>query len=139
MEEGLDRLALHVKYIRSTFIVPIAFIILFFSHLKRKNMAPEIRFSVVKYGFVVGCLFFGAALISTFTPVGGYQDIIRPWYKIIFGAALGAIGLTCDIRKVLKKETVLNIISALIGWIIIIILFIAMMKIFPASININVI
>lgn len=137
MERGLGRLALHVKYIRSIFIVPFGFLILLLSQINKKSTNAEVRLSVIKRSLIIGFLFFGAALIFTYTPLGQYSDTIRPWYKIIFGAALAAVGLTCDVKKVFKKETVFNTISALSGWIIVVIIFILMMKFLPSIININ--
>ncbi|PIQ88762.1 MAG: hypothetical protein COV72_06780 [Candidatus Omnitrophica bacterium CG11_big_fil_rev_8_21_14_0_20_42_13] len=137
MEKGLDTLALNVKHIRSIFIVPLGFVILLLSQLGKKNINSEVRLSVIKYGFTIGFLFFGAALLFTFTPLGNYSDAIRPMYKLIFGAALAAVGLTCDIRKVFKKETLLNTLSAFIGWAIIVAVFIGLVFFSPGYITIN--
>lgn len=134
MEQGLDKLALNVKYIRSTFMVPLGFIILFLSQVTKRGVQSEVRLSFIKHGLTIGYILFGAALLFTFTPLGQYSAQIKPWYKIIFGAALAAIGLTCDIRKVLKKETILNTLSSGIGWIVATVIFISVMMLFP---NIN--
>lgn len=131
MEQGLDKLALNVKYIRSTFMVPLGFVILFLSQLSRKGAQSEVRLSLIKYGLTIGYILFGAALLFTFTPLGQYSAQIKPWYKIIFGAALAAIGLTCDIRKVLNKEAIFNAVSAAIGWIVATAIFISVMMLFP--------
>lgn len=132
MERGPDKLALNVKYIRSTFIIPMGFLILLLSQIGKKEVESEVRLSVIRHGLIIACLFFGAAIIFTFTPLGQYSHAIRPWYKIIFGAALAAVGLTCDIRRVLKKEALLNILSTLIGWVVIVAVFISVMRIFPS-------
>lgn len=132
MKGGLDNLALNVKYVRTAFILPFAFILLFLAQARNKKVTAETRQAVIKYGFTIGWLFFGAALLFTYTPLGHYSPMIKPWYKVIFGAVLAAIGLTCDVRRVLKKETLLNMFSALSGWIIIVIIFIALMNLFPS-------
>jgi uncharacterized integral membrane protein (TIGR00698 family) len=131
MEKGLDKLALNVKYIRTAFILPFAFIVLFLGQLRNKKVTAETKRSVIKYGLTIGWLFFGAALLFSYTPLGNYSPMIKPWDKVIFGAALAAIGLTCDVRRVLKKETFLNMFSALAGWIIIVIVFISLMNLIP--------
>ncbi|MDP1852646.1 MAG: putative sulfate exporter family transporter [Candidatus Omnitrophota bacterium] len=137
MEKGLDKLALNVKYIRTTLILPFSFIVLFLNQLKSKKATAEIRLSVIKYSLTIAYLFFGAALLFTYTPLEQYSPLIKPWYKIIFGAALAAIGLTCDIRRVLKKEAALSILSALAGWIIVVAIFIILMNVFPSLFFVN--
>lgn len=137
MQKGLDKLAYNVKYIRSLFILPFSFILLFLNQMRKQKVTAEIRISVIKYGLTIAYLFFGAALLFTYTPLQQYSAVIRPCYKVIFGAALAAIGLTCDVKKVLKKETLLSILAALVGWIIVVIIFISMMNLCPSFFVVN--
>lgn len=137
MEKGLDKLASNVKYIRTTFIIPFIFLLLLLSQRSKQKASAEVRSSIIKYGLTIGFLFFGAAALFTYTPLTHYSPYIKPWYKVIFGSALAAIGLTCDVRKVLKKETLLNMFSALMGWVIIAVIFIVVMNLFPGFFRVN--
>lgn len=110
--------ALTLKFFRTSLIIPVALVLMFLSHaFSQEEISRETKFSAIKYGIFIAVLFFGGSLLFTFTGLHSYAGTVKPWFKILFGMTLASVGLLCNLRKAMKKELLLNMISSLIGWV----------------------
>ena len=108
------KIATQIKFFRTSLILPASFLLMFLSQAaggKSEPMSKELRNSAIRYGLFIGALFFGASILTTFGPLGAHAKTIKPLFKVLFGMTLASVGLLCDVRKVLRKDIVFNILS----------------------------
>jgi len=132
MSHDAVNIAITVKNFRTSMIIPVALLLMFLSHWfggKKYKMPGELRKSAVIYGVFIAFLFFGGALLFTFTPLSGYTNSIKPVFKIVFGMTLASVGLLCNIRHVSKTKMILNTLSSIIAWVVVAIVTLTVIKI----------
>jgi uncharacterized integral membrane protein (TIGR00698 family) len=130
MSKEAAKIATTVKFFRTSLIIPVALLLMFLTQRGRTTdkITKELRKSVIAYGIFIALLFFGASLLFTFTPLKSYSPAIKPWFTILFGMTLVSVGFLCDLKAVLKKEVIYNTISSIIGWIVVVISSILLIK-----------
>lgn len=123
-DSALVNTALTIKGIRTSLIIPLAFVVVFMGNFLRRKKGDKaaVRLRSTASLIVLGLFFFGASLLFSFYPgLGGYVKQIDPWFKIIFGAALASIGFACNANALMKTKLHKNILSALAGWVVVVI------------------
>lgn len=122
-DKAIRDTALATKYIRTSLIIPLAFlVVLLINFLRKRKGASSVRLRSTSSLLILGLFFFGASLLFSFVPsLGVYAKQVEPWFKIIFGAALASIGFACNARAFMKTKLLHNIASAFVAWAVVVV------------------
>lgn len=118
-----------IKYVRTALIVPLMFVIILINSFSGGSKISKYqKKNTLQMGILIGALFFGMALLFSFTGLHQYAKPIKPYYKVIFGMALASIGMSGDLFRLNVKHVVLNTLSALIAWGVVITIYILLLN-----------
>lgn len=119
-----EKIALAIKSFRTSLILPVAILMMLFNRAypgqKQGGEKNDALKEAIGYGILVGLVFFSGSLLSSFTPLGSQAKAIKPWFVFIFSMTLASVGLLCDLRKISKRLVVLNTISCIIAWAVVV-------------------
>ena len=119
-EKQIRQVALTTKYFRTSLIIPVSLLLFFVGRaLSRESISPGLRRKNLKYALFLASLFFGASLIVSFTPLGEYQKSIKPVFKVLFSMTLVSVGLLCDVKKALTRDSFYNFLSNVVAFFVV--------------------
>ncbi|MBU0504015.1 MAG: putative sulfate exporter family transporter [Candidatus Omnitrophota bacterium] len=131
MSKDAVKIAVMIKNFRTSMIIPVGLLLMFLSQAfggTASKMSPELRKSAVYYGIFIAILFFGGALLFSFTPLSVYVKSIKPTFTVLFGMTLASVGLLCNLRNVSIKDMASNTISAIIAWFVVVMVTVKLIR-----------